>query len=202
MRGSQQQTDTLRPRRGFTLIELMVVVALALILITLAAPSVKELLAMQRLQSVHTTLVTDLQYARAEAVRRNTTVSFEVVNTSDMSCYVAYINTGAFSGGDCDCRRTPGSACTGSFAELRTVQVPKATSVSLAASSSAAAKIFFFPKPQIPTGAAEPSYTNPGDWRVDVSVTGRGVLRAAVNSSGFVTACSPSGSVKQVAACP
>ena len=44
---------TSRLARGVTLVEMMVVLALAAIVVALAAPSIRELLAMQRLQSIH-----------------------------------------------------------------------------------------------------------------------------------------------------
>jgi type IV fimbrial biogenesis protein FimT len=59
---------------GFTMIELMIVVALIAIVLALAAPSFTNTLAKNRAQGVASELGTDLQYARSEAVQRNAPV--------------------------------------------------------------------------------------------------------------------------------
>ncbi len=59
---------------GFTLIELLVVVALMAILIGIAAPSFSELVQSNRLTAHVNAMVSDLNYARDVAVRRNKNV--------------------------------------------------------------------------------------------------------------------------------
>ena len=176
-------------RGGFTLIELMVVVALALILITLAGPSIKELLAVQRLQNVHATLVTDLQFARAEAVRRRLPLLFNVVSKPAISCYVLYADS---MSGSCDCTKPPGSACLGSHEELRTVQVLSETGVRMAPANPASAFASF---------DKDSGYSKPGDFSIDITHSPRGSIRVRLNSAGHVSSCSPDGSVKQLGSC-
>ena len=53
---------------GFTMVELLVVLAVTALLATLAAPSFNEQLARRRLAGVATDLSTDLQFARTQAV--------------------------------------------------------------------------------------------------------------------------------------
>ncbi len=62
--------------RGLTLIELMITVAILSVALSLAAPSVSLQVANHRLQRATEGIVTGLSYARAEAARRNTSVSF------------------------------------------------------------------------------------------------------------------------------
>jgi type IV fimbrial biogenesis protein FimT len=64
----------MRTQRGFTLIELMVVVVLVAVLLVLAAPSFTDQLARRRLEGVATELSTDLQFARTQAVDDRATV--------------------------------------------------------------------------------------------------------------------------------
>lgn len=61
-------------QRGFTMIELMVVVLLLGIAASLAAPSFTDQLARRRLEGVATDLSTDMQFARTQAVDDRATV--------------------------------------------------------------------------------------------------------------------------------
>ncbi len=61
--------------RGFTLIELVVTIAVAAILATLAAPSFREFITTQRIRNASFDLTTALTLARSEAITRNANVS-------------------------------------------------------------------------------------------------------------------------------
>jgi len=175
--------------RGFTLIEWMITVALLLLLVTLAAPSVRELIATQRLQSIHGALVTDLQFARSEAVRQRRSLRFEVGGNDTMTCYIVFAPGVS---GNCLCTRAPGSACNGASEEFRTVQVLRSTGITLSATSSRGPDATF----EDISGRSEP-----GDLRIDLASAVRGQLRVTVNGTGRVSSCSPDGSVRQVARC-
>ena len=82
--------------RGFTLIELMVVVALISVILVLAIPSFTGMLARKRLEGVALELGTDLQYARSEAVQQNAQV--QVIVRSN--CYAIYV-VGSTPASDC-----------------------------------------------------------------------------------------------------
>lgn len=64
-----------RKPKGFTLIELMVVVALAAIMASLAAPSFKSFVSAQRIKTAASDFVMTAIFARSEAIKRNADVT-------------------------------------------------------------------------------------------------------------------------------
>lgn len=68
-------THTRRRSRGFTLIELMITLTVAVILIAIAIPSFNYLTVSSKLTTVSNGLVTALNTARMEAIKRNNLVT-------------------------------------------------------------------------------------------------------------------------------
>jgi prepilin-type N-terminal cleavage/methylation domain-containing protein len=186
---------------GFTLIELMVVGAVLLVLVTLSAPSIRDMIGSQRLQSVSAALVADIQFARSEAVRRQLQLSMVVSGNSEQSCYVLFYEDNAFGGGNCNCLRPADRICTNRDQELRSLSLPVSTGLTLRAASSNNNRVNFFPAPQTPLGSTLPRYIDPVDWQVELSSSDLGTLRTSVNAAGVISTCSPDGSVKRVARC-
>jgi type IV fimbrial biogenesis protein FimT len=60
--------------RGFTLVELVVVIAIALVLMTLVTPSFRDLMRSQTVKNASFDLVSSLVRARSEAITRNADV--------------------------------------------------------------------------------------------------------------------------------
>ena len=69
------RNSSLLPASGFTLIELMITVAILAITVSLAAPAFRELLVAQRMRSVAYDMTSDLVLARSEAVKRGQAVT-------------------------------------------------------------------------------------------------------------------------------
>lgn len=72
-----------RPERGFTLIELMVTLAVAAVLIGLAVPAFNDLVRQRAMVSRINDMVLAVSYARSEAVRRGAQVSVQAVDDGD-----------------------------------------------------------------------------------------------------------------------
>ncbi|MEJ5898054.1 GspH/FimT family pseudopilin [Aquabacterium sp. G14] len=79
-------TPTPRSEQGFTLLELMIVVTLIALMLMLAAPSITIWLQNLKVRNVGESIVSGLQLARMEAIRRNTRVTFSMVSSTDSSC--------------------------------------------------------------------------------------------------------------------
>lgn len=68
---------------GLSVIELMIGLAVAAILLTIGVPSLQETIKNNRVSSQTNELLSTLQYARTEAMRRNTPVRLTMVTTSE-----------------------------------------------------------------------------------------------------------------------
>lgn len=117
---------------GFTLVEMLVVVAVAALLLSLAAPSFFEMITMQRLRNTSSQIVTDMQFARSEAVARRRIVRVNLGFDGNQTCYTIYW-AASNAVARCDCKLGAGAACTAgaSQEEIRTVSVPRSSQVTL-----------------------------------------------------------------------
>ena len=178
--------------QGFTLIELMIVVAVVAVILTLAAPSFRDMILMQRLRGINAQLVTDLAFARSEAISRGAFVRVDFQNSSAMTCYV--ISTGPSEDGNprCDCLLQ--TCPTGAFA-IRTVQYPVSESVRVVPQVSTNNRYTIDPRTGgivvIGADGPEPDTADIGfEARIDASR----VFRDTVGKTGRVKVCTPSGS--------
>lgn len=72
-----------RSQQGFTLLELMVVIALSALVVGLAAPAMDQFVARQRLRSASYDLMSDLTLARSESLKRAGAVQVQPTSGSD-----------------------------------------------------------------------------------------------------------------------
>lgn len=78
---------TRQPRRqsGMTLIELMITIAIITIVLTLALPNFREWLQSLQIRAAAESILNGLNLARAEAVKRNQSVTFTLTNLNASS---------------------------------------------------------------------------------------------------------------------
>ena len=69
-------------QRGVTLIELMIVLAIAAVILALAVPNFREFVARNRLDGAAQDLMATLQFARSEATRRGEQVTLRLAGTA------------------------------------------------------------------------------------------------------------------------
>lgn len=98
-------------KSGFTLIELIIAIAVAAILLSAGVPSFLGAIERNRLKSVGEAIYADLQFIRSEAIERNRYMSIKFdVDGSDDTDWCYGLKLGILSGGaSCDCRQTDAS---------------------------------------------------------------------------------------------
>ncbi|UTW11112.1 GspH/FimT family pseudopilin [Marinobacterium rhizophilum] len=96
-----------RRRAGFTLIELLVVLAVLAVFVALGIPSFNSVFDRHRVTGAAQALYADLQYARAESIKRNIDVA---VNFNTGAWCYGLTDTAPFS--DCDCSTASAANCT------------------------------------------------------------------------------------------
>lgn len=101
--------------RGITLIEVMVALAVAAVLYALAAPVMTQWMADMRIRVAAETMQAGIQLARAEAIRRNAPVRFQLMSSLDENCVPS--NTATHwvvslddATGECDADPSPDAA--------------------------------------------------------------------------------------------
>jgi type IV fimbrial biogenesis protein FimT len=75
--------------RGFTLVELLVTITVLGLVLMLGLPNMSAWLQNTQIRNSAEAMVSGLQLARAEALRRNRSVRFNLVNAMDASCSLA-----------------------------------------------------------------------------------------------------------------
>lgn len=174
---------------GFTLLELMLTLTVLGVLIALAAPSMQEMLARNRLKSAAQALTEDLQWTRGEAIRRNADlyVTFNLATW----CYGVSVTKG------CDCRLsnpTAANACalpSNGEPILKTVTGVDFPGIAMSTTfSGQPPEATFTPRRAIATGGSITFLSAQGaELRVILSLLGR------------VRFCSPAQSVPGYPAC-
>ena len=127
------------PARGFTLIEMVVVVAILGILVGLGASSYSAWIANSRIRTAAETLASGLSAARNEAIKRNRLVRFHLVSDLGAGCtlsssgtsWVASVNDPTITAGEqCD---IPISDTTAPFIVAKKSAAEQASEVTITA---------------------------------------------------------------------
>ncbi len=183
-----------RTRHGFTLVELMIVIAVLGVLLVLAAPSFYDFIRVQRLKSINAQLVTDLQLARSEAIARRTWVRVAFRSNSSITCYTLYTTVNNVNSVRCNCLLGAGAACGANATEIRTVQVPTRLSVRLLPGQTDNAFAFDHVTNSIARIPLDNVSQPVPRFVVNASIDGTRSLRTIVNQAGRTSVCAPAGS--------
>lgn len=192
------------PRRqhAFTLVELIVAVAVAAILLTIGVPNFRDFILRQRVKSVQAQLVTDLQYARSEAVARNNHVWTDFSGDTSKTCYTIYASE--LPDADCSCLKGSGSACTASPSkEIRTVSVPKSDSVTVTSAPDQPPNFAFdYVNGGLRSNPVAPRPSDLELFQIHVALDETRKFVVSVGKTGRTTVCTPAGANLGGTTCP
>lgn len=158
--------------RGFTLVEMMVTVAVLAILVSVAIPAFQSTLDKRRLTGAVEQLYSDLQYARSEAILQNRSVTVSFTGTGTW-CYGMDDATAS----PCNCNSAPANCTMGGV--QKTVAGTDFRNVTLSNNSFTSGNLTFDPR----RGTA-----NPGTVSLQSGVIG--TVNVIVSPQGRVRICS------------
>mgnify|MGYP003576416149 CR=1 FL=1 len=182
-----------RLQRGFTLVEIVVTLAVLALIMFAVAPNIGTWLANTRVRNIADSLQNGLQTARAEAIRRNQSMSFWLVQTDDPGvlgneCTLAS-NSGSWvvsvNSPVAHCADQPSTTSSPMLVAGRAMGNGQPVTVAALQSdkTTAANSITFH-------GFGRVSSTSPIGF-IDVSGTGTRNLRIEISTAGAVRLCDP-----------
>ena len=212
-------------QRGFTIIEVLITLAVLGVLLALGTPGFVEWLQNQQIRAAAEATLNGLQVARGEAVRRNTPVRFQLVSDLTSSCVLAsdsvtapvsvsWVVSLADPSGACDQPTDNGQSPSpaGRILQRRTSAEgsPNAVATSVfvpsppaAPTAQAASTVTFAALGNVIANAdATPSIVKIDVTNPNVSPTAMRALRLIVNSGGSIRMCDPSLPASDVRGCP
>jgi type IV fimbrial biogenesis protein FimT len=180
-----------QPRaRGFSLVELLVVVAVLALVVMLGLPNISAWLQNTQIRNAAEGAISGLQLARAEALRRNRPVRFNLVDTLDAGCNLAAAGPNwVVSQADptANCAVDPSDTVDPFIVQKRSGQ-EGSPNVVLAASASS---VVFNGLGSVAGGALQIDFSNPGGGACQTAAGPMRCLRVVVSSSGSVRMCDP-----------
>ncbi len=212
-------------QRGFTIIEVMITLAVIGVLLGLGAPGFIEWLQNQQIRAAAEATLNGLQVARGEAVRRNTPVRFQLVSDLTSSCVLAsdsvsapvsvsWVVSLADPSGACDAVTDSGQSPSpaGRILQRRTSAEgsPNAVATSVfvpsppaAPAPQAASTVTFAALGNVVANAdGTPSIVKIDVTNPNVSPTAMRALRLVVNSGGSIRMCDPALAASDTRGCP
>lgn len=187
----------MRPRqRGLTLLELMLTLLITTVLLGIAVPQMRELIARKRLAGVATELVSDMRYARAMLIDRSQPILVRFGTTANQWCYTVFTE-GAGTGDFCDCTAAPVCPVVANPPiELKSVYVRNDTGITLTSIPAILRFVQFTGAPGTPFSGPEPVVV------AEIQNTLGGMLRVALTGPIRATVCKVTGPFTEFVTCP
>ena len=183
-----------RRARGFSLVELMIGIAILSMLLALGLPSFRSFLQNSQIRNAAETTMQGLNLARAEAVRRNTPVRFTLVTSLTATCAAStsslnWVVSMADPAGACNA--TPSDTAAPQILQIKSAA--EGSPLVVAAATGGSSVIFNALGRPTGTPITQIDFSNPSGGsceHVDASGTMR-CLRVLVSSGGQTKMCDP-----------
>jgi prepilin-type N-terminal cleavage/methylation domain-containing protein len=196
MRVDRPSQSRRSPAPGFTMVEMMITVVILAVLLALAVPSMREMIARKRVEGVANEIATDLRYLRSIQIQRGGQIAKRMsirFSPSDAPiCYVLYERNMSIGFGICDCTSQP--VCpqvTNASTELKTVRLPVSDGLRVTVNSQ---ELNLEGTDGLPVAGATLS--------ISVSSALGGELRVLTNQVARPSICSTPGTRGSIPACP
>lgn len=170
--------------RGFTLVEMCVVVGICATVASQAVPALGDFRQRQLLRATAEALSSDLRLARSEAARLSDTVFFRISGKGAQACYVLY--TGVRN--DCDCANGQAVCRSTDSAVIKSQWLPSTQPVRV---SSTAETLQFQHRQGLVTQTGS----------IELSLASGTAIRQVVAITGRVRSCSPEGAIGGMPKC-
>ncbi len=180
-------------QRGFTVIELMVGIVVLGLLLALGGPSFSQWLQNIRLRNMSEAVLNGIQLARAEAVRRNAPVRFQLVDNLTNSCALSTAGPNWVVSMD----SAAGACASTNMADNAAPTAPRMIQ-SRAASDGSSSVVVAADQSSVvfnglgrPTSTITINVTNPSGGACAASGGPMRCLRVAVTAGGQIRMCDP-----------
>jgi type IV fimbrial biogenesis protein FimT len=184
---------TLHAERGVSLIELMVGVAVFAVLVMAGLPSFKDWLQNSQIRVAADAMQNGISIARSEAIRRNTSVRFQITDTADNSCVLSTTGKNWVVSLD-DATGACGRAASDTVAP-RVIQMRAAadgtSNAVVAADQSSIVFTGLGRVLPVPAADIKVNFTNPTGGACTTSSGPMRCLRVVVSTGGQVRMCDP-----------
>lgn len=184
--------------RGVSLIELLIALAALSILLMLAVPNMATWIQNTQIRTAAEGMHAGLQLARAEALRRNTVVRFQLMDALDSGCQISPVGRNwvvslASAEGACD--QAPSDTAPPQIIQKRSGDEGSANVV---VTTNGASEVWFngigriVPAPTAPAALTQINITNPaGACKTAGGNEPMRCLRVTISSGGQVRTCDP-----------
>lgn len=181
--------------KGVTLIETLIAMTLLSVLISLAVPSYSTWIRNGQIRTSAESILNGLQLARAEAMRRNNLVRFQLVSDLTSGCTISstginwVVSLDSAAGG---CNVAPSDTVSPRIIQVRSAQEgSSATSVSATLTGGSSASVVFDSFGRVQTSSLSSSIS-----QIDISIAGATAgtvrnLRVAMTPGGRILMCDP-----------